>query len=294
VSYVPWALVSFGLMDILIALHRRLQRVVDVLHVRPLARRCFRLLLNWPRGERRLRRATQNDRVWRLDPEVALRGEFQEFETVRWLRQVLKPGMHAIDVGANVGQMTLEMAELVGPHGKVIAIEPAPGNVALLKRHIEANGFADRVRVIPAVCTEVADEKVKLKIIGNSPRTVGSGHTIMLERPFLESEKKLGALVLEIPTISIDVLCERFEIKPAAVKIDVEGAELHVLRGSIDTLRRFNPAIRFGFHPFAFADPRIATWDIRSLFRDLDYELEEHGESEVLQLLEYTAHAKRQ
>ena len=270
-------------MDILIWLHRHLQGPVDALKIRPLARRCFRFFLN--SGTRKLRSVRQNDRLWRLDPEVALRGEFQELDTVLWLRRVLKPGMQAIDVGANVGQMTLEMAKLVGPSGKVIAIEPAPGNLALLERHIEANGFSDRVQIVAAACTEVAEEVVHLKVFGNHPDAIGSGHTIIFDRPPLESEKKLGSTLIEARGVSIDFLCEDLCLVPDVIKIDVEGAELQVLRGGKHTLGKLNPYLRFAFHPFAFANAKEATNEIRGLLDSLGYDVKNLVD---LQLSEYS------
>lgn len=52
-----------------------------------------------------------------------LYGEFSEFESMLFT-QILKPGMVAIDVGANIGCFTVPMAKRVGPNGLVVAIEP--------------------------------------------------------------------------------------------------------------------------------------------------------------------------
>lgn len=63
--------------------------------------------------------------------------------------EVVRPGMVCWDVGAHVGFYTLLLAELVGPDGRVFAFEPLPGNLELLRRHVEMNGYRN-VRVVPA------------------------------------------------------------------------------------------------------------------------------------------------
>lgn len=276
-------------MDWLVTLHRKLQRTVDVLHLRPLAQRVFRALLAFRHRGGRLVRATQNGREWRLDSEVALRGEFEEYETIEWLREVVKPGMTVIDVGANVGQMTLEMAHLVGPQGKVFAIEPAPGNVKILREHVRGNGFADRVTVIEAACCENDGGSTDLTVFGSEPDSVGSGHSIIREAASAACPRELPTLSLPVPTVSLDALCERFRIRPGVVKIDVEGAELAVLEGARRVLAQDRPRLRFGFHPFAFADPVEGSSRIRDLLTMSGYRLDETADALSFSLAEYAA-----
>ncbi len=233
-------------------------------------------------------RAVQNDREWWLHPEVALRGEFAEFETVVWLREVIKPGDTVIDVGANVGQMTLEMAYLVGPEGKVFAVEPGPGNLRVLRQHVAANGYSDRVEIIEAACSDVNGQTVELKIYGESTEAVGSGHTLMANYDPTETELDIPAVLLKVDTISLDWLCAG-DLRPNVIKIDVEGAEVLVLRGAQRILELSRPAIRFGFHTFAFADPIVATQEIRKILKGCEYEIcGDTGKSPFL-LAEYVA-----
>jgi FkbM family methyltransferase len=204
--------------------------------------------------------------MWWLDPEVALRGADAEIETVKWFRSVIEPGMTVIDVGANVGQMTLEMAHLVGPTGRVIAIEPGPGNLAVLRRHVEGNGFADRVKVIAAACCTRHGGKMELDIPGKKVDAVGSGFQLsgigIAQNPATASRPSAKLLV---NTVSLDGLMEELKISPAVLKIDVEGAEIEVLRGGRDMLRKNRPALSVGFHPFAFKQPAAAQAEILAL-----------------------------
>lgn len=62
--------------------------------------------------------------------------------------ELVRPGMVCWDVGAHVGFYTLLFAELVGPKGRVFAFEPVSSNLALLRRHVEMNGYMN-VRIVP-------------------------------------------------------------------------------------------------------------------------------------------------
>lgn len=76
-----------------------------------------------------------------------LLGEFEPH--IRTLiRRYLRPGMVAVDVGANIGLHTLQMARAVGPQGRVYAVEPAPDNLKYLKRNIALNRLS-QVEVLP-------------------------------------------------------------------------------------------------------------------------------------------------
>ena len=52
------------------------------------------------------------------------------------LKQIVKPGMRVVDIGANIGYYTLLMARLTGPKGDIIAFEPDPDNYRLLTKNI--------------------------------------------------------------------------------------------------------------------------------------------------------------
>jgi FkbM family methyltransferase len=255
--------------------------------LRPVARAAFRRLLSLRYGSASLMRAEQNGRTWLLAPEVALRGELAEFETIQWFRDVVREGMTVIDVGANVGQMTLELAELVGPSGRVIAVEPAPGNLELLRRHIEANGYSSRVEVFDGACSD-ANGTVKLYLAGTTDQAVGSGHTLAGEAALRRQDGSVRVVEKTVTAVTVDALCEERSIRPSVIKIDVEGAELSVLRGMKQTLRSSRPAVRVGFHPFAFDSPEDASDQLRALFDAADYALQAPA-SGALALEEYIA-----
>ena len=88
-----------------------------------------------------------------LNRVLAYRGVFEPGLTA-FIRQHVRPGEVCADVGANVGYFSLLLAQQVGPQGCVVAVEAAPGNVRKLQRNLAANGWAERVRVAHAACTD--------------------------------------------------------------------------------------------------------------------------------------------
>lgn len=250
--------------QVLLPLYWTLRPVVDRLRLNALARPVWAAI--WNRRERALIHVPQNGRKWWLDSAVALRGLEVEVDTIHWLREVVKPGMTVVDIGANVGQMTLEMAELVGPAGRVIAIEPGPGNLALLRRHVAGNGYSDRVTIIEAACCAKHGGEADIQIAGESIEEVGNGFQLsgLDLRPDRELAK--ARLTKKVPLISLDETCRQLGVSPAVLKIDVEGAEAEVLRGAARTLSDCRPVLRVAFHPFAFPDASQAQRDIEGMF----------------------------
>ena len=83
---------------------------------------------------------------------VARTGSYEP-EVSATLREVLPPGATFVDIGANIGWFSLLAASLVGPTGRVIAIEPNPRNVALLRQSAKDNGF-DNIDVVTVALGE--------------------------------------------------------------------------------------------------------------------------------------------
>jgi FkbM family methyltransferase len=203
-----------------------------------------------------------------LERHVSLWNDAYEADTVQWLRKVINPGDCVFDVGANVGLITLEMTALATKSGRVVAVEPAPGNIELLKKHLDANGVSDMVDIVPAAVGSKAGGTITLNIYGGSSNSIGSGHTIR-QHALDHGGKSLSAV--QVPLTTIDEICRSRNIIPRVMKIDIEGAELEAVLGAVDTLRDYKPHLIIGFHPFAFDDPVSATKELRALLHSVGY-----------------------
>ncbi|RII27771.1 MAG: hypothetical protein CXR31_05970 [Geobacter sp.] len=146
----------------------------------------------------------------------------------------LKQGDVFFDIGANVGYYTLLASRQVGREGKVFAFEPVVRNLAYLYRHLLLNG-ANNVTVIAAACSE----SLSLALF-SSGENFATGHidgsAVTQENTFL------------VPTLSVDAVVKKTGVSPNAMKIDVEGAELSVLKGAKNTIASARPEIFLSTH----------------------------------------------
>lgn len=145
------------------------------------------------------------------------------------------PGAVVVDVGANIGYNTVYAALRVGPRGRVIAIEPAPDNVAVLRENLETNQLANVVVHASAAGSARGTRDLFLR-----------GDVSAVNSLFPESVYASVTGVQPVPVVPVDDLVD---MPPDLVKIDVEGAELEVLGGMRRLLRA--PSIRLvvEWHP---------------------------------------------
>jgi FkbM family methyltransferase len=123
----------------------------------------------------------------------------------------LRPGMIAVDAGANIGLHSLVMAQAVGPGGRLIAFEALPHLAEALSRSLMLNGFAARSEVVQAALAEKQGEAV-IHAAAHSP--VSS----------IFAPEGIATTAITVPRISLDA-----HIAPGGrvdlIKMDIEGAE---------------------------------------------------------------------
>lgn len=155
-----------------------------------------------------------------------------EAHVTGWLQRTLRPGQLFVDVGANVGYFTVLGGQLVGPHGRVVAVEAHPHLAELLRRNVILNGLHGHVTTWHrAAWSSAGDVKlhVRRSFAGNS--SVGAIGDEALDR-LGDTEE-----IVEVPAVPVDDLLEG--LPPVDVlKVDVEGAEVHVVGGLTRTLAR--------------------------------------------------------
>lgn len=155
------------------------------------------------------------------------------------LCRCIKPGFTLIDVGAHIGYFTLLISRLVGQSGKVFALEPLPINARRLEEHLLRNN-CHNTEVLQVALAEY-DAKEEFLEFGFA--TIGrfsSAESFVRDRP-------CGRMTVECR--SLDSLLKEHRIDlPDFVKIDVEGAELRVLKGMENLLKASNPKLLIEMH----------------------------------------------
>ncbi|MBI3957703.1 MAG: FkbM family methyltransferase [Chloroflexi bacterium] len=181
------------------------------------------------------------------------------------VREIIKPGMNFVDIGANIGYFSLLAAHLVGPAGKVIAIEPNQYNCGLLYMSAVANQMTN-VDILPFAVAEkgmtlVYDQLqgtngVTSEDIDNSPDDVGKFVSRTLVR-----------------AVTLDDLLDNME-RIEVVKIDIEGAEYRALMGGTALLKEHRPVIISEFFPGLLqVVSSVSGKDYLSLLVKADYRL---------------------
>ena len=97
------------------------------------------------------------------------------------------------NVGANVGVYTLQLAHMVGDTGRVVAFEPNPRTIAVLRRNVALNGYEDRVLVEAHVGYPFIDGAHRLLAATRDARLKGesydaAGWQVAVELPSAEAE----------------------------------------------------------------------------------------------------------
>jgi FkbM family methyltransferase len=155
-------------------------------------------------------------------------GEYEPQET-KIVKDLVKPGNICLDIGANIGYYTVLMSKL---GGRVWSFEPEPSNVELLRKNVEINNIYAHVFDI-AISDDSGEQNLYLSDASHGMhRMYKSVHT--------------GKKPIKINAGQID----RFEFpKLDFVKIDVEGTELSVIKGMINTINKTKPNMMIEFHP---------------------------------------------
>ena len=174
----------------------------------------------------------------------------------------LSEGSVMFDVGAHVGYDTLKASVKVGDKGRVVAFEPNPNTVTMLRSNIAASG-AHNVIVEPIACT---DTEQMLTLFDATPggnsgsSSLSQRNAGTISRPYVVRGRRIDDVVAELGLTRVDVF-----------KADVEGAELLVLRGAAETLNRFHPKLILEVVPRQLANMNTSVAELESFIKTLGY-----------------------
>lgn len=148
------------------------------------------------------------------------------------IRRVVRPGDRVMDVGANIGIVSVQLAKLVGGSGVVHSFEPNPNLRDLLGRSLDRNGLKN-VRVHPYA---LGDEEAEFTL-SYAQGNFGSG-TLTAPPP------DQGWISVKVPVRTLSSLAEDIGLRDVRlVKVDVEGYEPQVFRGAKEWLASHPPDV---------------------------------------------------
>jgi FkbM family methyltransferase len=171
-----------------------------------------------------------------LTPHLLRQGCWEP-DVTRFFLRLVKPGMHIVEVGANVGYYTLLACSLVGPTGRVTAFEANPASVALTRRSLLVNGFRDRATITGMAIIDAPGAVVLHRL---DQRQGDSSIFDFSDEQLAFAGDRVTKL--EVPATSLDAFFEKDD-PIDLIRMDVEGAEPLVFDGMRHILER-NPRIQ--------------------------------------------------
>jgi len=173
---------------------------------------------------------------WRLHTGYVV--GMYEPAVIRALRKYLRHGDTCVDVGGHIGYLTLLMASTVGPKGKVVTFEPMPDTYRVLEENVNLNGLKN--------------VKLEQTAVGESETTgslVFEANQLLTWTPSASAYGVRGERKsVSVPVLSLDHYIRNAGLHPRLIKVDVEGAELDVLRGAQQLLREDGPTVLVEVH----------------------------------------------
>lgn len=183
-----------------------------------------------------------------IDSSIYYTGDYEPSLKIQFQR-VIGNGTVILDIGANIGFHTLYFSELSGPAGTVVAFEPIESNFNALKENIRLNNSKN----IIAVQTALGEKAETLNVYIDAGNTNPGAFSLF---------EKRGSNT-EIPVAKGDDELARLNISHVDfIKVDVEGFEIPVLRGLMETIKRCRPTIVFEYdrnyqRRYSFSDIEI-------------------------------------
>lgn len=148
-----------------------------------------------------------------------------ELGTRLLIERILGPHSTFVDIGANIGLHTLASARAMKGQGKIIAFEPYGPSAELLKETIFLNNFQDIVEIHQAAVSSQAG-----RLLLHLGKISGHHSLYPLEGSLAQSQ------TTEVPVVVLSEVIAP-ETKIDLMKIDVEGAELEVLKGAVPLIQ---------------------------------------------------------
>lgn len=184
---------------------------------------------------------------------------FRKFEEQSsFMLDYLKEGMTVLDIGANIGYYSLIFSNIVGQNGKVYSFEPTKSTYTKFIKNIELNQCKNIFSYNKALSN--VNEKRKLYYADDHGR-----NAFAPEGKNTEFE--------DVECISLDEFINQNNLKVDFIKIDVEGAELLVLKGALNFLKNYNGPIYCEFNKTKINNLEYELKDLVSFIINLDFEI---------------------
>jgi FkbM family methyltransferase len=180
-------------------------------------------------------------------PHLMLDGYWEMWLT-RFMTRHVTSGQIVMDVGANFGYFTLLLADLVGPQGRCLSVEPNAAAAACIESSISVNGFLERTKVLRCALGATRHPADVCLLVP---------HALPMNARIVDVRQPIDNNVASLVTVrcqSLDEICldlPRLDF----IKIDAEGGEQDIFDGMQEVLKRFKPSLILEFNAIRYLDP---------------------------------------
>jgi FkbM family methyltransferase len=194
---------------------------------------------------------------------ILVRGVW-ELESWAEIAKNLPPDGTFIDIGAHIGYYSVKAAAVLGPNGRVVSIEPNPVTLGTLRANVgQAKG--GKISVQPVACS---DREAVLKFYA-APRQ-NTGESSLSSKNAGQEGAIAGTYEVRARPLD-DIAAELGLTRVDVVKIDVEGAEMLVLKGAKSTLARFHPVLIIELKDYQLKAMDTSTAEVQEWLRSRGY-----------------------
>lgn len=187
------------------------------------------------------------------------------------LRSLIREGDNIIDVGAHIGAFSIPFARFNKGKGKIFSFEADTDNYYLLKRNIDENHLNDVIKPTHAI---VFSEKYSFAKFAPFNDNSGGYSFLPVSHPLVKDSDILGTYVVNVDEWYED---NGDNMKIDAVKVDVEGAELAVLRSCRRIIKKFTPLLYIEINKTALERFNCEIDEIESLLKPFKYHFFRNG-----------------
>lgn len=180
-------------------------------------------------------------------------------ETFETFRRLIQPGDVVYDIGANIGYYVRYIARHF-PVSRIVAFEPMSDNLAILARNVSLGGHQTIVSIMPMGLADSDGQEI-LQIDDMMDGSAALDRVTHGQAAIGRRSLGLGPKTERVMVKRLDQVIQDAGLAPPDfMKIDVEGAEVLVLLGALETLRAHHPRLAVATH-----SPRLARQVIRTL-----------------------------
>ncbi len=184
-----------------------------------------------------------------------------ERENIQLISGFVRPGTTYFDIGANIGLMTIPVLAKASDT-RVISFEVSPTTLPFLRRTIAESGFGKRWTLIDKAVGEAA---------GEAEFYVGQGDGAVFDG-LRHTSRNAGASSERVSATTLDKEWNQMgRPQVSAMKIDVEGGEIEVLRGACECIQSTRPAILLEWNILNFSSYHHDPIDLLHFARSVDY-----------------------